>query len=193
LSETTSRSATSSSLAHFGRVLRVLADRLGAHDARPRQLVAGYGRFLIESADRRRRELGIGEHDALRLVLNGLVPARVGTALVFLDPHAEEVIDDLARFADVAKALADSAIVGASDADELADAVMGALDSMHAFLMANDAVTAGYVSATTGEWLESVLSTLPPSPRGPEVYETLRDRSAVSPDGAAKNDLALAA
>jgi hypothetical protein len=129
--------------------------------------------------------------------MRGLLPARIGTALLYLDAKsAEAAVEDLAAFLEVANAMSVSQIDNAGDASELTDALLASLDLLHSFLMANDLVLDAYGEACSDGWLEHAVSALYGRVPDPDAYEVVRDRepSREPVRGAANpRDLALAA
>lgn len=199
-----SRRSRTSALVAIGRTLRLLADFLGAGDARPRTLLAGYGLHLVRLAHTRAADAGIKEtDDHLGYVLHGLAPERLGNAIVFLDSEtAERSINELAEFLELAKSLASDRIGTAQDAAELTDGLIASLDVVHSFLIANSFVREEYLEATAGDWLDYAPATASPgtsrtTASDPKAYDDIVERTPAErrPTSAAANqhDLAIAA
>lgn len=200
MSDTSNRSRTPA-LVSIARALRTLADHMGAQDARPRTLISGYGNHLVQITNARANELGVGDgDDHIAYARRLLAPERIGNALVYLDGStAERSIDDLAAFVDLAASIASTRIAEASDAAELTDALIGSLDLLHSFLIANGLVRDEYLEATSTDWLELFAGgSVPPTgaatpPPAPETYKEIADREPTPTGAANQRDLALAA
>jgi hypothetical protein len=148
------------------------------------------GRFqesLRSSAHARLRALGEEASDDLRFANDELLRIRIHGAQRHLKRSlvAGTVLADFLRYAEE---LATEAIDAAETADEIAEALVGALDSLHAYLLTHDLVEPGYREAEEAHVKRLLSRSVAPDP--PEEPEEV---GLEVPTAAAKNDLALAA
>jgi hypothetical protein len=149
--------------------------------------MANYGRHLTGAVAARQEFRG---DEALEFAICGLVPTRLGSALLFLSDRAEEGVVELERFLALSAQLADDAIGSAADPDEMLDATLGALDRLHAFLIANDFVTDAYIHAATAGWMDKLAALMhagptdgggqPPQPQAPQPGSRARTNSELA-------------
>jgi hypothetical protein len=158
----------------------------------PALQIDGFGRALKAAGQLRERELGGGSSWMLNFALNGMQPLRILNARQNLDPSRVDAAV-FEAYLHLLQASAEEKISDARDADGLAEAVLGALDELHGYLIAHELVADAYleVDNAMAARIRSAGAPTEPETNGP----TAAAAATTDPPPAAANqrDLALAA
>jgi hypothetical protein len=153
-------------------------------------LITAFARAISAAAAERETALLLSraERAACSRLTGDLLPRRVGAAQLSLVALDHDDTADLREFVVVAAEVAVSRIRTAADADELADAVGDALDSLHSFLLTHQLVADGYLDDVASHNL--VESAADDAEDWDDAIQT-RERAGVA--SSSENNLALAA
>jgi hypothetical protein len=136
--------------ANSHRLVKALLHRVAEGFPRPttsaQTAVSRFGRALLVSASARREELGGSTTPFLTFATESLLPSRIGAAQVHLIADGEGATA-LVEFLDTIRAFVQQGIESAETVDEVAEAVVDALDHAHAYLLAHELVNEAYLTS----------------------------------------------
>ncbi len=140
---------------------------------------------LRQVAARRAHELSVFDDEAVQFAVNVLLPSRLRSAAQHLIREAVDA-EALAGFLRCTTEVGAEQFAASDGAEDLADAVTGALDGLHSYLIAHNLVNDAYLARERAFAARLLGAAISPE----DVPPVQPDRVAES---AAKNDLALAA
>ena len=178
------RSRSTAELRLFGRMYRDAFD--------PDLEIERFAETVLSLARARQHVLGTPKSSMLSFALDNLLPLRVRSARRYLR-RDRVAADRFGAFLRFSSASAAEAVGGAASVEDIASAVIAALDDFHAYILANDLVAQGYVAAEHAI-ADSLVARTPD--HDPAPSQVAREEEAPAPSGsdsAAENNLALAA
>lgn len=140
---------------------------------------------LREVAVRRAHELSVFDDEAVQFAVNVLLPSRLRSAAQHLIREAVDA-EALAGFLGCSTEVGVEQLAASDGAEDVADAVTGALDGLHSYLIAHNLVNDAYLTAERAFAARLLSAATPPEDVPPAQPDSVAE-------SAAKNDLALAA
>jgi hypothetical protein len=160
------------------------------HHVRAQSEIDDFGRALFVLARDREQNIRWEGEDLLSFAIDALLPSRVGTTSLHLRAVNADEAQALAEFLQASRALSSETIAEAGSAEDLGEALISALDDLHAYVLTHGLVDDGYLRSEVALAEHDLEKTRPTSRASRDQWPEVE---VERPAGVAKNNLALAA